>query len=280
MLCNLEHVSVTTRETPERQGQAQQAPVGTDIVAATHPLPDEVVELPWLVWSHEHSAFWKPSRCGYTKYIEKAGRYSKVEADEICGARSIRAASTFDKRWPGLPPEICFPAPEYAPTSTPTEQSVLRSALERRDRKAGECPDSKLDPDKECPRCGAMSNEGCRITVLADAVFVHDARKALEATHIPSEGTSRPAVPDDVRRMVTSVLALKTPDYEIETVTVSGLKAMARFIASLEVPDTHVLVPRVPTEAMLNRAEEACYAREEAGMFWSAMIAATEGNAK
>lgn len=62
----------------------------------------------------------------------------------------------------------------------------LRVALTLRDNRTGECPDSQLDPGKDCPRCGANSNEGCRITVLADATFVANVRAALAPAAIAS----------------------------------------------------------------------------------------------
>jgi len=66
---------------------------------------------PWLVWSHEHNAFWRPERAGYTKLIEQAGRYSKAEAEAICrDARGGEAVMQTDLG--EVPPEICFPAPE------------------------------------------------------------------------------------------------------------------------------------------------------------------------
>lgn len=63
----------------------------------------------WIIWSNEHSAFWKANRHGYTRLIADAGRYSKEEAEAICRDANPRA-------WGGLPPEIapeiCMPAPE------------------------------------------------------------------------------------------------------------------------------------------------------------------------
>ena len=38
----------------------------------------------WLVWSNEHGAWWGPGGCGYTRIIERAGRYGIKEADQIC----------------------------------------------------------------------------------------------------------------------------------------------------------------------------------------------------
>jgi hypothetical protein len=38
---------------------------------------------PFLVWSEEHGAWWRPGRSGYTQSIREAGRYSLDEAAEI-----------------------------------------------------------------------------------------------------------------------------------------------------------------------------------------------------
>lgn len=38
----------------------------------------------YLIWSHEHGAWWKPARWGYTHDVTKAGRYSESEAQGIC----------------------------------------------------------------------------------------------------------------------------------------------------------------------------------------------------
>lgn len=37
----------------------------------------------YLIWSNEHSAWWKPNKQGYTTIIEEAGKYSVNEAKEI-----------------------------------------------------------------------------------------------------------------------------------------------------------------------------------------------------
>jgi hypothetical protein len=39
----------------------------------------------YLVWSHEHGAWWRPNRAGYTTSLEAAGRYTRDEAIRICG---------------------------------------------------------------------------------------------------------------------------------------------------------------------------------------------------
>ena len=38
----------------------------------------------YLVWSHEHGAWWGPGRSGYTKGLQTAGRYSRDDALDIC----------------------------------------------------------------------------------------------------------------------------------------------------------------------------------------------------
>lgn len=38
----------------------------------------------YLIWSHEHSAWWRPYSCGYTTHLDAAGRYSREDAIAIC----------------------------------------------------------------------------------------------------------------------------------------------------------------------------------------------------
>ena len=37
----------------------------------------------WLIWSIEHSRWWKPGRAGYTQRKDEAGRYSFRDACKI-----------------------------------------------------------------------------------------------------------------------------------------------------------------------------------------------------
>jgi hypothetical protein len=39
---------------------------------------------PYLIWSHEHGAWWGPGGSGYVTRIGQAGRYSRTEAMRIC----------------------------------------------------------------------------------------------------------------------------------------------------------------------------------------------------
>lgn len=68
----------------------------------------------WMIWSSEHNAWWACNRKGYARRVEKAGRYSFVEAVKIC------RDACFDGDWTknesglhGKPPEeVMVPAPE------------------------------------------------------------------------------------------------------------------------------------------------------------------------
>lgn len=62
----------------------------------------------WLIYSHEHTAWWSPKRWGYTDRIAEAGLYSEEEARGICE----RAALGWPQGMPpkGLPPEVMVPA--------------------------------------------------------------------------------------------------------------------------------------------------------------------------
>ncbi len=38
----------------------------------------------YLIWSHEHSAWWRPQRAGYVTDYKHAGFYSRYEALTVC----------------------------------------------------------------------------------------------------------------------------------------------------------------------------------------------------
>lgn len=40
----------------------------------------------YCIWSNEHTAWWNPDKCGYTRDRDNAGEYSKEEAEEICNS--------------------------------------------------------------------------------------------------------------------------------------------------------------------------------------------------
>lgn len=66
----------------------------------------------WLIWSHEHSAWWKPAGRGYCTSVSEAGRYSFDEALKICAEANHRG-------WPKTdgaennPQEVIVPSPEW-----------------------------------------------------------------------------------------------------------------------------------------------------------------------
>lgn len=56
----------------------------------------------YLIWSHQHGAWWGPERCGYTRNIGRAGRYSEDEALDIC-FKAIPGTSRILGTLPELP---------------------------------------------------------------------------------------------------------------------------------------------------------------------------------
>lgn len=58
----------------------------------------------FLIWSHEHDAWWKPARRGYTDDVTDAGRYGEAEA------RGILEKSSYGWRKGSLPKEVIVPA--------------------------------------------------------------------------------------------------------------------------------------------------------------------------
>lgn len=43
----------------------------------------------YLIWSHEHLAWWRPGRQGYTRSIAAAGVYSRDDAMEIVAGATL-----------------------------------------------------------------------------------------------------------------------------------------------------------------------------------------------
>lgn len=98
------------------------------------PQPEQTDDL-YLIWSHEHRAWWAPNKRGYRSDDRAAGRYTRAEADAICDAR------TWDKV-PGLcPPEVAIVRPSDAVMASPQAAEVLRDLVaretDRRMSKAG-----------------------------------------------------------------------------------------------------------------------------------------------
>lgn len=68
----------------------------------------------YLVWSNEHRAWWRQGRCGYTRDVRNAGRYSKEDAIAISG--TARTGWTDPRRLPDelAIPMDCLPADIFA----------------------------------------------------------------------------------------------------------------------------------------------------------------------
>jgi hypothetical protein len=50
----------------------------------SHIIKTHLGEDAYLVWSHEHGAWWRPKRAGYTTHHDHAGFYTREEALAIC----------------------------------------------------------------------------------------------------------------------------------------------------------------------------------------------------
>lgn len=120
----------------------------------------------WLVWSHEHNAWWRPNCAGYTLHIAAAGRYTKTKADEICQSRS-------PSRFADDPPrEVAVIAPE------------VEQQLATRDRLAAEVAELKVILEA---RPNANNNESLQSAIrsIKDAFYVSgkkaDLKDAIDA---------------------------------------------------------------------------------------------------
>jgi hypothetical protein len=56
----------------------------------------------YLVWSHEHGAWWRPGGLGYTPRLSEAGRFSRADALMIC-ANAIPGTAARKGWLPELP---------------------------------------------------------------------------------------------------------------------------------------------------------------------------------
>lgn len=62
----------------------------------------------WLIWSNEHRAYWAPNSCGYTPYLERAGRYQYHAARRICERANLCGNGYLTP----VPCEVMVPSPE------------------------------------------------------------------------------------------------------------------------------------------------------------------------
>lgn len=62
----------------------------------------------YVIWSYEHSSWWRPHSMGYTVDINQAGLYTKDEAAKICDD-----------------------ANKYQPANEPHETMILQSEVKK-----------------------------------------------------------------------------------------------------------------------------------------------------
>lgn len=160
-----------------------------------HPQPTSNGELePWIVWSNEHRAFWAPNRCGYTARIEKAGRYTRAEAETICNGANYRANSRLNY---GTPPEICMPAPE-ALSTPPASNGELVEKVAR-----AICLSQGHDPDDFAPRGVMCTADNEQVTWWH--VFTEEAEAAISAISTPPASDTLAELREALRGLITAV---------------------------------------------------------------------------
>lgn len=63
----------------------------------------------YLIWSNHHKVWWGPNGCGYTSYVDLAGRYELADTEQWltrgCGCCIV--------------PEVAVPAPTAEQLATP-----------------------------------------------------------------------------------------------------------------------------------------------------------------
>jgi len=80
----------------------------------------------YLIWSHEHQAWWKPARHGYTSDLRSAGIYSKKDAREIlldANPRIIEVPGMDTRKQPHN--EAAIPLTAVIPSLTTAKEHTL-----------------------------------------------------------------------------------------------------------------------------------------------------------
>jgi hypothetical protein len=77
----------------------------------------------FLIWSIEHTAWWRPGKMGYTPHLEEAGRYGAADADAI-----VRRANIVKFHECAIPVEAVIPHGVHL-TLTPSQLMALRSLV-------------------------------------------------------------------------------------------------------------------------------------------------------
>jgi hypothetical protein len=107
----------------------------------------------YLIWSHEHGAWWKPARRGYTHSHSEAGRYSEA------AARQIIADSEPGWKRGTVPPEMMIRVPKICIALT--LDMAVAEATERM-LAARNHVESLLDDIEQQPREDVDAEDGAR----------------------------------------------------------------------------------------------------------------------
>lgn len=82
-----------------------------------------------MVYNHEHAAWWRPRRLGYTGHLAEAGRFTAAEAARICADAAYG--------WHGgLPPEVAIPATTDAGQAAERVRDATQAALKAKAERA------------------------------------------------------------------------------------------------------------------------------------------------
>lgn len=58
--------------------------IAIDVVSRELIMEKKIPMMKFLIWSFEHTAWWKAGRNGYSKDVQEAGEYTFEEAEKIC----------------------------------------------------------------------------------------------------------------------------------------------------------------------------------------------------
>ena len=86
----------------ETEGRDSVHNVNREAVARQRVL-EGIMESEYLIWSIEHTAWWKPNRYGYTQELREAGVYGKAEAEEI-----VEESNKYGQFHECMIPKECF----------------------------------------------------------------------------------------------------------------------------------------------------------------------------
>lgn len=79
----------------------------------------------FLIWSNEHTSWWRAGQRGYTQVIDEAGRYGRAEAEAIVakatcdGLLTYRGTNPYTGEEYSAVSEVMVLAPEDLPADEP-----------------------------------------------------------------------------------------------------------------------------------------------------------------